>query len=240
MRPSLTRCFAAVLIALPLLSFLSWIGSVYGWGMRSLYSAEGLRWLVANALPNLRKAPLAEALLMSVCIGLLIESNILEGCADGLCRHGKRSSLKQRRALQITLLIVLLYIAIVLSLTLIPPYVLLNAFGSYHGSALSQGIPIILLTLCACIGVVYGGLSGHLVTFSDILRGGIIWPIRLAAYYVLMLPIAEFLACLAYVFPTLPTLHPLWEAIGCATYVLPMLSFLRLNHKSTTYNDTRP
>lgn len=231
MRPSLSHCFATILLALPLLSLLSWIGSVYGWGMRSLYSAEGLRWLVANAMPNLHKAPLAEALLMSVCLGLLVESNILKGCTDTLFRRRKRSSLKQRRALQITLLFILLYIAIALSLTLFPPYVLLNAFGSYHDSALSHGIPFLLLTLCACIGVVYGGLSGHFVTFSDILRGGIIWPIRLAGYYVLMLPIAEFLSCLAYVCPSLQTMHPLWEVICCAIYILPLLSLFRLTPK---------
>lgn len=234
MQPTLSRSFATLLIALPLLSFLSWIGSVYGWGTRSLYSAEGLRWFVANALPNLRKAPLTEALLMSVCLGLLAESNILKGCKDALSRHGRRTSLKQRRALQITLLAAILYVAVVLSLTLIPPYTLLNAFGSYHGSALSHGIPFLLLTLCACVGVVYGGLSGHFVTFGDILRGGIAWPTRLAAYYVAMLPAAEFLACLAYVFPDLPSTHPLWEAIGCATYALPLLSFIRLTPKHKT------
>jgi len=155
----------------------------------------------------------------------------MRGCVDALFKHGRRATLKQRRALQITLVSALLYIAVVLSLTLIPPYVLLNAFGSLPDSALFRGIPFLLLMLCACTGVVYGGLSGHFVTFGDIIRACIAWPIRLAGYYVIMLPIAEFLACLAYVCPNLPAMHPLWEAVGFAIYALPLLSYLHLNPK---------
>jgi len=230
---------ALLLIALLLLSMLSWIGNVYDWGLQSLYSAEGLRWLVGNALPNLRQAPLTETLLATTLLGVLIESGLPSILWKTLRHRHTHPTLKQQRALQFTLLTTLLLIALLAALTLIPPYILLNAFGTLPHSALSQGAPILLLLLCTSIGIVYGGLSGRFLSFTDILHACTHWPTHLASCYATMLLAAELLACIAYVWPSIQLHHPLWLSLQTLLYTLPFLHVLLSKTKHSTHETTQ-
>lgn len=219
---------ALLILALLLLSLLSWIGNVYDWGLQSLYSAEGLRWLVSNALPNLRQAPLTETLLVSICLGVLVESGLPFMLWKILRQRHTHPTLKQQRALQFTLLTSLLLLATLAVLTLIPPYILLSAFGTFTHSPLAQGAPILLLLLCASIGIVYGGLSGRFLSFSDVLRACTHWPTLLARCYATMLLAAELLACIAFVWPSIHLHRLLWTTLQILLYTLPFLHFFIL------------
>lgn len=231
---------ALFLITLLLLSLLSWIGNVYDWGLQSLYSAEGLRFLVSNALPNLRQAPLTETLLATICLGVLTESG-LPTILTRIVRRRRhaRPTLKQQRALQLTFLLLLLLLAILAALTLIPPYILLSAFGTFADSALAAGLPVLLLLLLASIGIVYGGLSGQFLSFADVLRACAHWPTRLASQYATMLLAAELIACIAYVCPSVQH-HPLlWLLLQIFLYALPFLHYFLIQTRHSTPTPTQ-
>lgn len=219
----MTKTMVLLLFALFLLSVISWIGDVYGWGLQSLYSAEGIRWTVANLLPNLRRAPLPEVVTAAAGVGVLVESGIFAALWTMARRTVPRLTLKQRRALQFSAVTALALLALLLWLTAFPPYVLLSAFGTFHGSALEQGLPALCCLACACVGMVYGGLSGRFLTMADFLRSCHVWVSRLAAYFVVMLLVAELLGCVDYVIPALGEQQPLRRDIAIVCYGVPLL-----------------
>lgn len=218
----MTRLAALLLSALFILSVISWIGDVYGWGLQSLYSADGIRWAVANALPNLRDAPMAEVMLATASLGLAAESGLI-GAMVALCRpRAIRLTLKQRRALQWAVLLSLCLLSLVLWLTFLPPYVLLGAFGTLKGSAFIEGLPALLSLLCICMALVYGGLSGRFQSFAHVLAACSAWPARLSGCFVVMLIVAEMLSCIDYVFPRLCQLTQLRQWLHLVAYASPL------------------
>ena len=46
-----------LLLLTVLVAILSWLGSVYDWGLYSLLEAEGLRWVITHVLEDLRLSP---------------------------------------------------------------------------------------------------------------------------------------------------------------------------------------
>ena len=113
-------------------AIISWIGNIYGWGLNNLFSQAGIRWTVANFIPNISQAPFAEIMLGLVAIGVATESGIFSA-------FGKNASLKQQRALSLAMLVLVLLVIIQASMVLIPNAILLSPFGTIADSPFSQG-----------------------------------------------------------------------------------------------------
>ena len=81
-------------------ALFSWIGSIYGVGeVQSLFSAEGIRWILGHAVSNYIQCPaLGWILILFMGGGIVVKSglyDILKRC----CRKEKQLSRKERRAL---------------------------------------------------------------------------------------------------------------------------------------------
>jgi len=144
-------------------AIISWIGNIYGWGLNNLFSQAGIRWTVANFIPNISQAPFAEIMLGLIAIGVATESGIFSA-------FGKNASLKQQRALSLAMLVLVLLVIIQASMVLIPNAILLSPFGTIADSPFSQGFYGILCVTAIIVSNVYGLSSGRFFSLNDTIK----------------------------------------------------------------------
>ena len=96
----MSRLPFVILLLFFCLVIVSWLGSMYGWGMNSMLSTYGLRWMVAMGLENFKHAPLEEVFLGTMALSTLSESGFLSACRS-LFSFKKSYSLKKKRGFQI-------------------------------------------------------------------------------------------------------------------------------------------
>ena len=111
-RFSSTLSIVFFLLTLALVLF-SWIGSIYGLGeVQSLLSAEGIRWVLGHVVENYVQSPvLGIVLILFMGLGIVLRS----GLYDAVKRYARRNKLlsrKERRALMLSVGVLLLYLAI--------------------------------------------------------------------------------------------------------------------------------
>ncbi len=209
-----------LILLIALLTIFSWIGSVYGMDVQNLMSADGVRWLVSNVLPNFNQAPIAIILLTLMTLSTLTESELL----TTLFRRSKPLTLKQRRALLYATVVFFLGIALILALTLLPSSILLSAFGHFEHSALQKGLFSLLLALVLLASVTYGYTAGRFFSWTDLVRAAAYIPSRVASYWLTLFVVSQFVACLDHVFtPSSPT--PL-TILAYLLYFVPLLLHL--------------
>ena len=164
------RLFTGIVLALVvaelLLVLVSWlVSATMGVGVRSLLSAEGVRWFAGGFVSMLAGQSLVWLLLLSMAGGCLWQSGIL---ADLSVRTSIRNY-RQRIALRTTVAFLVAYVGCVLLLTLTPHALLLSATGSLFPSPFSRAIvPIVAFALLSS-STIYGRLSGRFISLSDIL-----------------------------------------------------------------------
>ena len=98
-----------------------------------MLSADGLRWMVAMVLENVKHSPVIEVLLGTMTLSTLTESGFLPVCLS-LFRINKTLSLKKKRAFQISMVVLVLILILIGLMVFLPGAVLLSAFGTYHGT----------------------------------------------------------------------------------------------------------
>ena len=77
----MSRLPSIIFILYLCLAIFSWLGSVYAWGnMQNMLSADGLRWMVAMVLENVKHSPVIEVLLGTMTLSTLTESGFLPVC----------------------------------------------------------------------------------------------------------------------------------------------------------------
>lgn len=186
------QCYFWVIVsALVILLFASWLLSIYVEGVEGLLTPRGIRWLCSNIVPNFSSVHLAKMLLGLMAISVLRESGIIS------IVHG-HISLKQRHALQITgiaLLVILLLFSLLLFL---PDAILLSAFGTFHHSAFSKGFYGLLMCLIIFVGNVYGYTSGRILTMHDFVHAHVSIFSTLANYFVIVFFASQLVGCLEY------------------------------------------
>ncbi len=190
------------MLSIPLIAVCSWIFSMYGDSMaNSILDADGIRWSVSNMLTNIYDAPIIEALLLLITLSVLNESGLLVAIGSIIREHTLHKgsvSLKQRRALMMTLIMLALFAIILSFLIFAPGAILLSAFGKYESSALSHGMWGLVTVLVIILSNVYGYSSGKLVTKSDFTAAHTYLVSDCAGCFITMFLSAEVLACLKY------------------------------------------
>ena len=190
--------------------------------MQNLLSSEGIRWAVTNMMQNFRKAPLTEIMLFVFTASLIVESGVTSVLS-------RRTTLKQRRAGQVTIVVFLVSFAMLAVLTIMPDSLLLSSFGTLSHSPLLYGAyPIVLCILTFC-SITYGYLSGRFLGPTDILKATTVLPVRIIGYFVAVLFAAQLVACLQYVFPHVVLLHydsPL-SPLNVLFYYLPLIFYYK-------------
>lgn len=164
---------AVLLTADVVLVLLSWLADAAGYSVRSLLSAEGLRWCFLHAGSASVLAPGTLHLLMGlVALGALQYSGLSSGVGRLFSwrhRHGF-TTLRQRRALLLSGVVGLAYVAGGTLLLLLPHSPLLSVTGRLFPSPFSQGLPLLLTVGVVCVAAVYGNASNRLRGWAAVVR----------------------------------------------------------------------
>ena len=156
-----------LLIAELTLILLSWILSAAGMeGVRSLLSGEGVRWFVGDFARMVASPLLAWLLLSMMAVGSFLRSGLTSLWQED---RSRMMSYRDRTAFRVSLVLLVVYVAAILLLTVVPHAVLLSASGSLFPSPFSRSIiPIVAFGL-ALVSIAFGMMSGRIQLLSDIL-----------------------------------------------------------------------
>jgi len=146
-----------------LLVILSWlVSATNGNDVRSLLSSEGIRWFIGNFTDLLASPLIVWLLLLLSAFGCFQKS--------GFANCAKPMSFRERIALRVALVFLLIYLVVIGLLTLMPHAILLSATGYLFPSAFSRSIiPLFCFGVCL-FSITFGLMSGRLQSMSDIVQ----------------------------------------------------------------------
>ena len=177
-----------LLLAEAALILISWIFSAMRVdGVRSLLSGEGVRWFFGNFTSMVASPWLACLVLMLVALGCLQKSGLFSR---------PHTSYRDRMALRLTWVILVLYVGVVLLLTAVPHAVLLSSTGSLFPSPFSRSIVPIFSFGIILISLSFGLVSGRFQTLTDVLNAlsfGCRKGAPLFIFYILLIQLYESL-----------------------------------------------
>lgn len=155
-----------LLLSEALLFILSWLLSATRMeGVRSLLSSEGIRWFFGSWQTIFASPLLVWLLLCLIAWGCLRKSGLIKLFTS----HFSLLPFRDRLALRVSLVFLVIYLVILALLTLTPHAILLSATGHLFPSAFSRSlVPVIAFGVCL-ISVTFGLVSGRLRTLADIL-----------------------------------------------------------------------
>ena len=153
-----------LLMAELLLFILSWLLSATRMeGVRSLLSSEGIRWFFGS-FTEIVASPLLVWLLLGLCAWGCIQRS---GLLSPLTSHPSPLTYREKVALRVSLVFLVIYVVMIALLTLMPHAILLSATGSLFPSAFSRSlVPIIAFGLCL-VSITFGLVSGRLRDIGD-------------------------------------------------------------------------
>lgn len=189
MMKKLSILSAVLVLAQVLLVLASWmISSIMPTsGVRSLLSSEGIRWFFGHFADNIAAPPLVWIIILSIGIGSVIASGLPHSLWD--LSHGNKLSLRCKYALGVSLIVLLLYIAVIIVLTCLPHAVLLSSTGRLFPSSFSVSIVPVTAFALLLIAIVYGTTIGTMRTLNDIFHaatGHTPWLCQLLLVYILV------------------------------------------------------
>ena len=176
------------LIALLLLALFTWTASIYGLDVVNLLSADGIRWMFSNVTENITRSPLPILLLTLMALSALDGSGLLYAL------RGKPNA-KQKNALIISLVILLLSAGVIACMILLPGALLLNPLGTFSHSPFTRGIPTVSLIIVIITADIYGYTSGRLLTVADVVKADTQLISDIAGYFLSFIIIAQMVGC---------------------------------------------
>lgn len=141
--------------------------------VRSLLSSEGIRWFFGQFTYNLASPLLVWLILAGMTLGALRQSGLSK-----VFTPSARKEYRQRFALKLVLLELIVFAVVIGLLTLMPQAILLSVTGHLFPSSFSQSVfPIVCFMGCVA-SVTFGLLSGTFRSLADIFNAlsvGISW-----------------------------------------------------------------
>lgn len=182
---------SVLLCAEALLIILSWIlSTTMTEGVRSLLSSEGIRWFFGSFTGIIASPLLVWLLLALIAIGSVQKSGL-----TAWKRH-----YRDRLALRVATVSLLIYLTLIALLTFLPHAILLSATGNLFPSAFSRSlVPIIAFGICV-FSITYGVVSGRLKSLSSIIHAMSFGIERGAVLFVLYILLIQFYESLRFVF----------------------------------------
>ena len=163
--------------------------------IRSLLSAEGIRWMVRSIGDNLAGRGLVWLLLGSMAFGSVKFCGILD-----VPRKWKAMSFWDRFGVMVALAELLVIVVLTLLLTVLPHAVLLGVTGNLYPSSFSKSLFFIICLSVCFISVSFGVVSSRLRSLEEVcdcLVAGIAYTLPLWLIYVLAI---ELYASLQFIF----------------------------------------
>jgi len=147
--------------------------------VRSLLSAEGIRWFLGQFQSNMASPLLVWLVLCSIAHGAYRRS--------GISRYNHHEY-RQRFAMGVACFGFVLLLLIMLALTLLPHAILLNVMGGLFPSSFTQCIipycAFVCTVVCCSFGVMSGKMKG-VVGIFEALTSGIAWGAPSFVLYIL-------------------------------------------------------
>lgn len=161
MRRLASHIAIALLVLQVALILVSWLveAALPDSAVHSLLSSEGIRWLFATFTDNILTPLLVWLLLGSMAYGALRSS--------GLLSLRSPFSYRQRFALRLVAIELVVAIVVILLLTAVPHAVLLSVTGELFPSSFSDSIVIVVCIVLMAVAVSYGLSAGTLSTVTD-------------------------------------------------------------------------
>jgi aminobenzoyl-glutamate transport protein len=155
-----------LLVAEGVLVIVSWLLSALRLeGVRSLLSSEGVRWFIGG-FSNIVACPLlAWLLLILIACGSVQQSGVV-----ALFSNRRNVTFRDRLALRVASVFLILYVFVIGLLTLMPHAILLSVKGSLFPSAFSRSILPIVCFGITLFSVVFGIISGNKYKGEDVLE----------------------------------------------------------------------
>ena len=194
------RLLAYLVLALALaevvLVLASWLLSATMAGnVRSLLSSEGVRWFFGGFTAMLASPWLVWLVLLAIAGGCLWQSGIVSIRLPLSSLH-----YRQRVALRTALILMLIYIAAILALTLVPHAVLLSATGRLFPSPFSRAFVPIVSFGVLLVSVAYGWASGSFRSIASIVSAMSTGIAAAAPLFILYVVFVQFYESLRFVF----------------------------------------
>lgn len=212
------------------LCLVSWVGSIYDWGMNNLLSAKGVRWFFSNFIINFQQSPIATFLFILMALGVVVESDVLS-----LFFRSKRAtsmSIKQRRAMQIMIVVLVLQCVLWAVFILLPSAPLLSPYGTFQDSPLQQGLlPIICITL-SVTAASYGYASSRFASIGEIIAASSSVVRHLSSFWFLIFVSSQIIACLQFSVPEQAEQYNL--ILQLLLYYLPLILYLLIKDPSNS------
>ena len=194
------RLLAYLVLALALaevvLVLASWLLSATMAGnVRSLLSSEGVRWFFGGFTTMLASPWLVWLVLLAMAGGCLWQSDIVSIRLPLSSLH-----YRQRVALRTALILLVIYAAAVLALTLVPHAVLLSATGRLFPSPFSRAFVPIVSFGVLLVSVAYGWASGSFRSIASIVSAMSTGIAAAAPLFILYVVFVQFYESLRFVF----------------------------------------
>lgn len=192
-----------LLLAEMLLFILSWLLSATRMeGVRSLISSEGIRWFFGSWQTLFASPLLVWLLLCLIAWGSLRKSGLFSLSPFHLFTFSPSPpfTFRDRLALRVSLVFLVIYLVILALLTLTPHAILLSATGHLFPSAFSRSlVPVIAFGVCL-VSICFGLVSGRLRSLADILDALSLGIARGASLIVVYLFAIQFFESFRFVF----------------------------------------
>lgn len=186
----------AFVILQVLLVFFSWIITAVfpDIHMRSLLSAEGIRWMLGEFTSNMNASYLGLFLILCITVGSIYHSHFIN-----IFSKKNKGAYRRRLAIRIVCTEFVVCLAVMLLLTIVPHAILLSISGELYDSSFSRSIiPYCCMTICL-MSISYGFATGavrNLAELTDNLTYGIS---RRASLILLYIVATQFLFSMMYV-----------------------------------------
>lgn len=185
-----------LLLAEIVLILVSWILSATMMeGVRSLLSSEGIRWFVGGFTDMLASPFLVWFIILLLAFGSYWQSGVAS-----LFTSRSLFTYREKIALRVSLILLIIYCGVVALLTLPPHAILISATGNLFPSAFSRSlIPLIAFGICL-FSITFGVMSGRMKTLSDILDSLSFGIRKGAPFFILYILLMQFYQSLRFVF----------------------------------------
>lgn len=182
-----------------LVTLASWAVSMQGVEqIKSLLTADALRWQLRNALPNYIKNPaLGNVIILFIGGGLLFHSGWVATCRK-LCVARVTVTRKEWMGFLLSLLIGVVYALFLISITYAPFTLLRSVTGSIYNSPFLDGIYYLVSIGIGIMGIVFGYTSGRMHTDRDIVTGMKLLFVQCADYFVSLFFLVQLFSNLEY------------------------------------------
>ena len=182
-----------------LTAVVSWIGSIYSWtGVRSLFSAEALRWILRYNEDFVMSSPVIYDIIILFIGGVLFVNSGLKSVLIHLLKHDRNLSGKERKSLLLSAIVALAYFVLLAVLLWGPWNIVRGITGRFNDSPINDGALFVFSLGIGMVAIVYGLTSDYYRRDTDIVRGMSCLFAKYSSYLVSVFFAIQFLSAFHY------------------------------------------